>query len=182
MGTSSVLCAQSVKNYEEGHNQGETRITFGEELINATDLIITGSEVQYFLEGVENSVSKDLNQINKIEKVTGDKAIMGSIIGGVIGLGIGVPIMLSTKKVEEEQNGNLIIETTTYQTWPLYLTTLVGSLTGQLIGSKRKTWETIYEKSDGLASIRLSPEIWNLQTDNSVSENFGFGMKVNIGF
>ena len=155
---SSNSTAQSVSNYDEGSNLGETRITINSEVIRASDLIISGNLVEYFLAGSEESVQRNLDQITKIEK--------------------------ATEEVKTERDGAFMVETTTYQLWPMYLTTLAGGLIGQIIGTNRYKWETIYQNDTRITNVSVSPEVWGFPANRNgfnISE-VTVGMTLKLGF
>lgn len=102
--------------------------------------------------GTIHSDSEDVgfDAVSRLEYKTGTRAKAGSIWGGILGAGLGLAVSLGTKDTETESNGMFQTETTTIQTWPIYVFTIGGALIGRAIGSGSHTYATLYDESESV--------------------------------
>ena len=104
--------------------------------------------------GTIHSDSEDVgfDAVRRLEYKTGSRAKAGSIWGGILGCAIGVGVALGTEKTEIEMVGGYRVETTTIQTWPIYVFTLGGALLGRAIGASTHTYDTLYDEEPSMST------------------------------
>lgn len=91
--------------------------------------------------------SMSFNEVNKLEFKSGDKGAAGSIIGSLLGCGIGVVAALATVETETVDHGWYIEETTTMQLWPIYLFGIGGAFVGYMVGRNSPKYTPLYDES-----------------------------------
>jgi hypothetical protein len=91
--------------------------------------------------------SVSFNEVSKLEFKSGDKGAKGSIIGTIVGCGLGVVVALSTVKTETEDLGWATQETTTIQLWPIYAFGFGGALLGYVMGHNSPKFTPLYDES-----------------------------------
>lgn len=171
----------TVENFKEGKLIGKSKINLGYKTIEVKELTKRDTIIYYVLPNQDISYSVDLSEVESIDKFVSDKSTTGSIIGSLVGVLAGIPIMLATKSTEVEDN----MEITTYQVWPMYVTGLVGGGIGYTIGSNRITWEEIYKRKSKVAhkiKTRISPTMLFAHKNRSSAEFLIPGISLSIKF
>lgn len=93
-----------------------------------------------------DSLNVPFGDVTRLESMVGNHSTSGTVWGSIIGGGIGIAVAMGTKKTETKDNGWFQEETTTIQTWPIYLFTLAGGLIGAAAGSSSHTYTTLYNE------------------------------------
>lgn len=128
----------------EGRTFSRGRIvTADSKIIEGQAMAISADSVELYVNNFQERLVLGLNQVNKIQEYNGNWSTTGTIAGCIIGCGIGVVVALGT----EQTTTDGYIQTTTIQTWPIYLFTFGCGLVGYLIGAANESWATIYSKS-----------------------------------
>ncbi|MDY0151183.1 MAG: hypothetical protein RBS43_02795 [Candidatus Cloacimonas sp.] len=99
------------------------------------------------------------NEVSKLEFKSGDKGVAGSIIGALVGCGIGAVVALSTVKTETEDLGWATQETTTIQLWPAYVIGFGGALVGWVMGKNSPKFTPLYDEGS-LGSVPSHLDIY----------------------
>ncbi len=114
------------------------------ETIDGQYIVFSKDSLEYYLEQSQNRKVLGLNQITEVTEYNGHYGNTGIWIGAIAGAGIGLAVALGTE--ETETTG--FIQTTTIQTWPIYLFTALGSLVGYALGSTSEDWDTVYSNNN----------------------------------
>lgn len=151
---SNGIAALPAEFNNKGHFE-ELRVTTTED----SPIVLGNANIS---DGVILGKSSNVNfdAVKKLEYKTGNHATAGSIWGGVIGCGIGVAVAMGTKKTETDGNSMFEVQTTTIQTWPIYLIGIGGSLLGMAMGSGSHTYSTLY--NGGANTIGASQRDWRI--------------------
>jgi hypothetical protein len=117
--------------------------TADSDTIEGQYIVFMKDSIEYYLEGYQTRHTIPLNDVNEVLEYNGNYGNTGIWLGAIGGAVIGVVAALGTK--ETETSG--YIQTTTIQTWPIYLCTGLGTLLGYVIGMSIDDWNTVYSKS-----------------------------------
>ncbi|MBI5471344.1 MAG: hypothetical protein HY961_03265 [Ignavibacteriae bacterium] len=133
-------------NRDRAIDRGRIHVA-GSQMIECQHLVLSGDTVEYYAKESSSRYALGLKSVNLIEEYRGNNGSTGSLVGALLGAGIGVAVALGTK--ETKTTG--IFEETTIQTWPIYVGTLLGGVIGYAIGNSAESWEPIYSSEKGLA-------------------------------
>jgi predicted outer membrane lipoprotein len=118
-------------------------ITTDSEIIEGQYIVFLKDSIEFYLENSQTRYVLGLNRVSEVLEYDGNYGTTGWILGGLGGCAIGVVVALGT---EETENSGYI-QTTTIQTWPIYLFALIGGVAGWLVGNGIEDWNTVYSKS-----------------------------------
>jgi len=141
--------------------------TMDSEVIDGQYIVFSDDSLEYYLSNSEQRHVMSLDEVKEVSKYGGHYGNTGMWVGTIGGAIIGVVVALGTE--ETETSG--FVQTTTIQTWPIYVFTLVGGLAGMLIGQSAEDWETVY-----------SNKISFLENININSNQFGTHISYRIHF
>ena len=160
-----VFCQQDL----EGRSIDKGMIyTANSDTIEGQYIVFLKDSVEYYKEGYQTRYTLPLNDVNEVQEYNGNYGNTGIWLGAIGGAVIGVVAALGTK--ETETTG--YIQTTTIQTWPIYLCTGLGTLLGYVIGINVEDWNTVYSKSTAfLKNLNIKQ---NKITGTTVSVKFYF--------
>lgn len=138
------------------------------QVLDGQYLVFSSDSLEYYLKDSQQRHVVGLHDVSKVQEYAGHHGNTGMWIGAFVGAGIGVAVALGTK--ETERSG--YIETTTIQTWPIYLFTGVGTLMGYLIGKNAEDWETVYDNSSAFLD--------NFKVKQNYNNGFSLSYTVNF--
>ncbi len=124
-------------------NRGKI-FTTDSQIIEGEYIVFSKDSIEYYPEESQDRKVLGLNQVTEVSEYDGHYGNTGIWLGGLAGCGIGVAVALGTK--ETETTG--FIQTTTIQTWPIYLFTALGTLVGYALGSASEDWDTVYSNNN----------------------------------
>lgn len=116
-------------------------VTTDQEVIEGQHMVVSSDSVQYYVKASTIRYAMGLNEVNSIEEYQGDYGTTGTVVGALVGGGIGLAVALGSKETKSTR----FFEETTIQTWPIYAFTLVGGLLGYAIGSNAESWGIVYD-------------------------------------
>lgn len=132
----------------EGMTVGRGKIYLPDsKVIEGQYLVFKEDSLEYYIEKSKQRYILNLQDVSMVKEYGGHNGDSGVLWGGILGTSIGVVVALGTKKTERDG----FIETTTIQTWPIYLFGAGGALLGYLIGKSSENWKTVYKNDTAIS-------------------------------